>query len=243
MKRIDHILINVENLEQAVLDFEQMGFNVFYGNTKKNCHHAMIYFSDKSFIELLDQSKFPSAFKFLAKKRILDCLGIFFKRFASYLISSEQFLDYAIFTDEIDRFYKSKQEINKSKLFKMKRKTHLDTLIKWKLFAFDKIDLPFVMSAYTPDELPEINADKHPNNIIGIKNIAITINGSLEDYCEKFKVHFDEVEIKNNILKIGSSHLIVEEGNRYEIKSLTLATNSNAPIEFLKKYGIVVEDY
>ncbi len=149
---LDHILINVNNLANAVSDFENLGFNVYYGTRKKNCHHAMIYFQDGSFLELVDQTKFPKLITFLAKKGVLEQFGILFKRFTHYCISNESFLDFAIKPDEIHSFHQ--QSRNKSKLMKMKRKNHLNKTIRWKLFAFNSLDLPFVMSDYWPNRLP-----------------------------------------------------------------------------------------
>lgn len=74
IEQLDHVLVRVNNLENSILDFKKLGFKVYLGNDKKNCHHAMIYFKDGSFLELIDQSKFPSFMRYIAGKSIVNYL-------------------------------------------------------------------------------------------------------------------------------------------------------------------------
>ncbi len=235
--KIDHILLRVDNLENAINDFRNIGFKVYLGNNKKNCHHAMIYFEDGSFLELIDQSKFPRIFKFLARIKILNLFGIIFKRFASYCVSKERFLDLAVLSDDIDSFYEKAE--NKSKLINMTRKNHLNQNINWKLFAFDKMHLPFVMSEYKPNRFPENDAYIHKNGVLGIKQIDIEAP-NYNDYIQDFNDYFKTNISTEKHFIIGNSTIALHNASQYQLKSITLGfekVNRNMKT-ILNTYGI-----
>lgn len=240
MNKIDHILIHVKNLEKAIAEFQELGFCVHKGNNKKNCHHAMIYFKDGSFLELIDQNKFPSIFKFLAKKGILNCFGILFRRFTHYSLSKEQFLDFAIFTENIDALYRTSNNKSVSKLMCMKRKNHLNNLIQWKLFAFRDLNLPFVISEYTPTRLPQKNADQHNNEVLGISQIDVdSLNPEI--YCKNFDTHFNTKSLHNKI-QIGNTIIKVTPSKKHQIAAIKLYSNriDDKIIKDLEPYNITL---
>lgn len=237
---IDHVLIRVENLQDAISDFEGIGFKVYYGNNKKSCHHAMIYFQDGSFLELIDQTKFPKFFKFLARKGMLALFGILFKRFAHYCISKERFLDFAILSENIVQFHQKSK--NKSKLLNMTRKNHLGQVVKWKLFSFDKLNLPFVMSEYKPNRFPEEIAFMHQNDILSIKEIEIGVKNS-KKYVREFAGYFKINVSSPNTIETGNSKIVIKESELCNIKSLTLLSSkidSRAKTK-LEQYNIKLE--
>ncbi|WP_435263546.1 VOC family protein [Tenacibaculum sp. nBUS_03] len=235
--KIDHILIRVENLKSAVSDFENAGFQVYYGNNKDNCHHAMIYFQDRSFLELIDQTKFPPFFRFLSRKGVFNYFGILFKRFAKYCTSKEQFLDFSIICQNIDQFHKTSK--SKSKLLKMKRKNHLNEIVQWKLFAFKQEGLPFVMSEYTPSRFPEEKAFVHQNNVVGIKQIDVSVENP-EKYISDFNDSFGINSSSLHIIEMGSSRIKIQKSKHHSIKQITLlSVDTNTSFEEkLKQYNI-----
>jgi len=236
--KLDHVLIRVDNLEDAVKDFENCGFRVYYGNSKPNCHHAMIYFRDGSFVELIDQSKFPSFFRFLARTGVLDCFGILLQKVAHYANSEELFLDFALLSNNIDLFHEESKN-RASKLTKMERKNALGDLLKWKLFAFKKyLWLPFVMSEYEPKRFPEENAVLHRVEVSGIEQMDIRVEDSAK-YCDEFGKCFG-VSNSSNAIALENSVIKIEESHVYEIMSITLSCNSfDQDISSqLEKYGI-----
>ncbi|CAM1373514.1 VOC family protein [Tenacibaculum xiamenense] len=239
--KIDHVLLRVDNLENTMNDFKDLGFRVYPGNSKKNCHHAMIYFKDGSFLELIDQSMFPRVFRFLARIKILNLFGIIFKRFAHYCISKERFLDLAVLSDDIDSFHKLSEK--KSKLIKMTRKNHLNQIVNWKLFAFDKMHLPFVMSEYKPNRFPENDAYIHKNGVLGIKQIDIDVKDS-KAYIEEYNTYFKTKFLNIENFTIGNTTILLNNSKKYGLKSITLSTNKTL-IDIdnkLSHYGILLAE-
>ena len=55
LKGIDHVVILVKNLDQAVADYTQLGFNVVPGgeHTDGATHNALVAFADGSYLELI----------------------------------------------------------------------------------------------------------------------------------------------------------------------------------------------
>ena len=53
--RLDHIIVAVTDLEQAMADYGELGFTVFYGGQHAGgaTHNALICFADGSYIELI----------------------------------------------------------------------------------------------------------------------------------------------------------------------------------------------
>ncbi|MCG8573658.1 MAG: VOC family protein [Flavobacteriales bacterium] len=239
MNRLDHVLIRVDKLEKAVQEFQQMGFKVFYGNAKENCHHALIYFQDESFIELVDQSKFPALLLYLSKKKVLKNLGIFFSRIGHYASSESRFLDYSIYDSDIDYMHKKCKTNNKvSKLFKLKREDSKGQKLNWKLFAFKDMDLPFIMSDYSPLKYPGNDADVHPNGILGIEAMEIA-STNVSAYCQKLNRIFD-IESADAVFNFEHTKIRVVKGNSSKIRSLTLKgeLQSDFDLESLQSYGI-----
>lgn len=236
MMRLDHILIRVEDLEKALADFREMGFNVYPGNAGKKCHHAMIYFPDDSFIELVDPSKFPASLTFLSKTGILNLFGPFFKRITHYVNSGEQLLDYSVHTTAIEEFYKRIKPNNKKlKLHHLKRTNHLGVKVEWKLVVSDSIELPFIMSDYSPDKLPVEEAVTHPNGITGIHTMWIEAVNR-DAYIQEFQNRF-----VSDLLLLGNTTIIVEQGDRFKLKELQLQSGeetSKYDLGKLSGYGI-----
>ena len=225
MKKIDHILVRVNHLEKAIVDFKNMGFKVYKGSNKKSCHHAMIYFQDDSFLELIDSSKFPGIVKILAKSGVMNYMGILFQKFSHYTLSHERFLDYAVFTENIETFYKDSKYKKVSRLMNMKRKNHLGAITKWKLFAFKAPDLPFMMSEYDPFRFPGKNAATHDNGVLGIQEITIETPVSTKLYCSYFDAHLGTQSFDNTI-KIGNTNIKIKPSKCYRISSVSLFSNT-----------------
>lgn len=236
MMRLDHILIRVDNLEKAMADFREMGFNTYPGNAGKKCHHAMIYFQDDSFIELIDASKFPASLIFLSKIGLLNLFGPFFRRITHYAASGEQFLDYAVHTTGIDELYKRVKPNNKQlKLHQLKRANHLGTKLTWKLVVCDSMQLPFIMSDYSPDKLPVEDATAHPNGITGISKMWIEAVNR-EEYAQEFQHRF-----ASNLLSLENTSIVIEQGDRFRIKEIALQKGEQATqfnLSKLSGYGI-----
>jgi hypothetical protein len=72
--RLDHVIVAVANLEQAMADYRSLGFSVFFGGQHAGgvTHNALICLADGSYIELIapvDPQGPPAASPYLGKGR------------------------------------------------------------------------------------------------------------------------------------------------------------------------------
>lgn len=176
-------------------------------------YNAMIYFEDKSFIELIDINKFPRILVFLAKTRIINLFGAFYKRIGRYTLSKDTFVDYAIYNSDIEKYHEEvKSQV--SRLHHLNRTDSLGRDLKWKLFVFKKMHLPIVMSNYTPCKYPEENAYNHPNNVLGIHQLSICTTMDLlalrEELLMTFKLPQQNIVLKDKRLKVITQNSIIE---------------------------------
>lgn len=76
--KLGHILIKVNDLDEAVKEYTEKGFIVEYGK-KKNPYNALIYFAEGPYLELFHNSGIPSfariILKLLGKKALLHRLN------------------------------------------------------------------------------------------------------------------------------------------------------------------------
>ena len=75
--KTSHMIYKVDNLDSAVAEYRNKGFEVEYGKLK-NPINALIFFSEGPYIELLDGTRMPSFFKklfrLLGKGKMVDRL-------------------------------------------------------------------------------------------------------------------------------------------------------------------------
>ncbi|MDC7125883.1 MAG: VOC family protein [Spirochaetales bacterium] len=223
MHRLDHVLVRVDNIEEAVNKYSSAGFKVYLGSRGKKCYNGMIYFKNNTFIELVDQSKFPGILKFLAKKKILNKLGIMASRMALYAASDNFYLDYAVYNSSIGTFHETVKALVGKKVSKpmdFKRTDFFGHPLEWSLFAFDDLELPFVISDYKPVKLPEETAVNHPNGAVGIEHLIVETTAKhsfIARVNKAFKANFSEDKIE-----LENSRIILKESSSFRIDSVFL---------------------
>ncbi|MEM7800146.1 MAG: VOC family protein, partial [Chloroflexota bacterium] len=76
--KLGHILLKVDDLDEAVKEYTEKGFTVEYGK-KKNPYNALIYFAEGPYLELFHRSGMPSfaklILKLIGKKALVDRLN------------------------------------------------------------------------------------------------------------------------------------------------------------------------
>lgn len=154
---IGHVLIKVDNLHEAVKDFENMGFQVTYGSKPKKSTNAMIYFRDGSFLELFS-TNFGQPINWIMKlivKIMLIMKHPYAGRLRSYTINGEGFRDYALDSANSNEFAGNMQwltqvSVNVFGPRHMKRKNADGMSVSWSLqYPLDP-RFPFFMSPYSP---------------------------------------------------------------------------------------------
>ncbi len=153
--KLSHILYKVKDLDEAVKDFEKMGFTVRYGAKKEKAFNALIWFEEGPFIELFTIKKSAKILTFLLNIFGKKALG---KRFAYFIDADYGWTEYSIENTKVNL----EKENKKLERFGVKystmngRRTNINGLkLKWKLSIPLDLALPFLMSAYTPNPRPE----------------------------------------------------------------------------------------
>lgn len=244
MERLDHVLIRVDDLEESVNQFRLAGFRVYYGAQREKAYNAMIYFEDDSFIELVDTTKFPFILNCLATSRITNLLGAFYKRIGAYARSKDRYLDYSVYSKNIEVDHE--RVSNKaSKLYSLKRVDTLGTVLKWKLFAFSTLELPFVMSDYAPYKYPEEGATNHNNRVLGMNRLLINTTTDLaklkESIIHLFNTAPDCIQLTERYLEIKTNNAIIQyaTANVNAIVGVELKNLGPKEFSFIEAYGIM----
>ncbi len=91
MLRFDHIIIGVQDLNQAIKDYTELGFNVVPGgeHASGTTHNALIVFRDGTYVELMARTGKPP------KQDLIN------QDFAPFLHEEEGFAGYALYTDDL----------------------------------------------------------------------------------------------------------------------------------------------
>ncbi|MEM7015979.1 MAG: VOC family protein [Pseudomonadota bacterium] len=162
-----HYLVLVNDLHQAVKDYEHAGFTVVWGSAPETSHNALIYFEQGGFIELFNP--LPPGIKGQALK-IAAAMGSLagvpmMKRFKLWA-GSPGLCDYALETHKalgpaLEAAMQRGASFDKIRNFK--RQQVDGTLTRWQLAVPLSPELPFVMGPYDPP--PDItDADRTHQN-------------------------------------------------------------------------------
>ncbi|MBW9212012.1 MULTISPECIES: VOC family protein [Terrabacteria group] len=172
--RSGHIIYKVNNLQAAVEEWRNKGFEVEYGR-KKNPFNALIYFSEGAYIELLQNTGMPKIVIFFSK-----VFGVSKKmeRFYYWNNCDEGWCGFCIEKDfgnlDEEVAFLNKNGIKGVLFNNLKRVDTKDRVLKYKCFFPEGLDFPFLMSYFSIDPKP-VNFT-HPNGIRKIKKIVFKID-------------------------------------------------------------------
>lgn len=213
MLKISHIQCRVNNIKEAVNNFERAGFQVEWGRNPKNSLNAFIWFEEGPFIELFEMKRFMLPIGFP--------LGLIYgasmrARWMKWMTRHEGLIDFAL---EGSNEEMAKQEninvlrrdlnylgISTSKVLNGRRKKPSGEVITYGFFSLTPSELPFVVSAYSTPQRP-----KHIDHANGSKYIqSMSIN------CTK-----EVLEVLNEIL-IDNVTLTINMDQVCKINSITI---------------------
>ena len=183
--KVSHVLYKTNNLEECVVKFKNMGFEVEFGS-KTNPHNALIYFSEGPYIELLKKAPVPFYINLLL--RVVN-KGKVTDRFKYWKTVEEGFFGLCLENYETD--FKEEEKIlikNQQNYFitKSSRIDNLNRILKWKLLFPYELKLPFLMTYFNIDPKPKNFV--HPNGIKRIKRISFGTDKKhisiIEELCD-----------------------------------------------------------
>lgn len=202
--RSGHIIYKINNLQLAVKEWRNKGFEVEYGRNK-NPINALIYFSEGPYIELLQNTGMPKIVKLLGK---LFGKNKKMERF-DYWDTCEEGLcgfciekDFGSLDEEVE--FLKKNGINGVLFNNLKRKDTKNRVLQYKCFFPEGIDFPFLMSYFSIDPKP-VNF-VHPNGVRKIKKIVFKIDEKNANILKQL-MNDDVLEIIADDKEKGIAHI------------------------------------
>lgn len=184
--KLSHIIYKVDDLNEAVRRFTALGFHVEYGQ-KKNPHNALIYFNDRTYIELIEKMYVTKLVAFLLKifgmREYLDSTlrqnereeG--FVRFASHMTLEDK--------KKLKERYKKK--LNCDTFFvPVSRKDIHDNKLSCKCVMPSNADYPFFVTPFL--EAHSIWNNMHSNQVKGIKKVVYSATDKELDFFKELSM-------------------------------------------------------
>ncbi len=162
-----HFLVRVEDLHQAVADYQAAGFTVVWGSDPQRAHNALIYFESGGFLELFNPDM-PGPLKYLmpAIARMFAAFGNqLFARFSNWA-SARGLCDFAIETSESLADGAADARLRGARLSKIRdfSRVRADGVkTRWQLCMAHSRDLPFLMGPYSPPPTVSSAQRRHAN--------------------------------------------------------------------------------
>jgi catechol 2,3-dioxygenase-like lactoylglutathione lyase family enzyme len=209
---IDHVVIAVADLGQAIADYRQLGFTVEEGGEHpgRGSKNALVVFADGSYFELITFSRPTPDFRWW---RVLDQSG-------------PGFVDFALLPNDIDRDVAAAQARGldfEAPVDGGRARPDGERLV-WKTARSPQSDTPFFCGDVTPRALrvPEGAVRQHANNVKGIASVVVAVS-DLDRSIARYAALFDEPPARAHALPglgLRVAHLDAGHG------SITLATPS-----------------
>lgn len=180
---LGHILIKSSQLRQTVTDYEQLGFTVTYRAHPAKAHNALIYLKDGSFLELFDPKpvRLPDAWLLGLFKLLRPLKPQMIDRYLGYIRSIEgTAADYALDSVSPEKAAEHLQHLidvgaNFGKRLDMSKKLQDGRTQTWWLGLPEERELPFLMSAYTPEISCTEAETTHLNGVTGIGRVVVDV--------------------------------------------------------------------
>ena len=241
MKRIDHIVIRVDDLREGVAEFQAAGFRVFYAR-KSEKFNALIYLQDNSMLELVGTT--PEWFKLLVRSGIPVLIHPFLNRIGNYSFKESRFLDYPIYSPNIEEMHERVRD-RSTRMLSAKREKPNGVVVSFTLFGPKDLNFPFVMSDYSPERISSDETDVHPNGITGLQSIEVDFAGDLETFkaglVEFYQIEQSKIRVNGNGFSVQTDNATINytQADRHGIKSIVLKrTNQMLDARLSEKYSL-----
>jgi catechol 2,3-dioxygenase-like lactoylglutathione lyase family enzyme len=221
---VDHLVVVVNDLDQATRDYEQLGFTVVPGGQHPvGSHNALISFADGSYLEII-------AFY----REAVD------HRWWEPLRMGERLVDFCFQTDDLRGDTKKLKDagaaINDPVPWSRKRPDGYE--LKWLLSlatASDRGVAPFLIEDLTPrtERIPQ--TFQHKNGAIGIEKVTVAV-GELARIARWYTALLgaDGQAIANN--ELGGEGLRFEAGPHI-LEFLTPREAASPLVDWLRRFG------
>jgi hypothetical protein len=239
--KIDHVLINVNNLDSAKKAYENYGFTVVYGGSPTKALNALIFLRDGTVIELIGKDRLPYLYTLLNKLRITKLFGIMKDRIASFKNAPVGLFNYCLYTENLNSTYKylKQKGLKVSSPISLSRLREDKIKINWNLVGSFPYDLPFFIENYSPSRLSDVIYTVHKNKAIALDSLVIETT-SFDKYYNNYNIIYNQVpkiHLNNNIrrstYKLTDQAIILQETTI--IRSVFTKKDQSIPIRFFVK--------
>jgi len=180
---LDHMVVVVSDLEEAIENFSSLGFLVERGGVNGPTHNALIFFRDGTYIELIStiSPRTRAFFRLLCSTGIMSLLGkirpSITQRFFSWFSQPPGLRDWCFRTSSLDNTIAHLRANGIEALdAKQYSRTRPDgEVATWRLAGTLSRNLPFFIEDETPTEVrvPYKDACQHPNGVGGISAVVL----------------------------------------------------------------------
>ena len=241
--KIDHFVIVVTDLDQAISNFTELGFNVERGGINGPIHNAIIFLKNQVYIELIATRSRFSRIIF----RGLFLLGVFhfldflrpllYWRFACWLGGAQGLRDWCIKSDDIDRFCSlpKREELNISRKHFFSRERPDGEVLNWFLAGPSDRNLPFLIQDITDHSLriPLNSNCEHPNKVEYVSTIILNRDKVLK-HRSKFLHYLALDESADEVLALDGVHIRVSSDKSAPMMVLEFSSDGGVSGELSK---------
>jgi catechol 2,3-dioxygenase-like lactoylglutathione lyase family enzyme len=192
---IDHVVILVDKLERAIVDYETLGFTVLVGgeHADGSTHNALVSFADGSYLELL-------AFQAEAPQH----------RWWRHRAGGEGLIDFALLPSDPDADVAAAQTRGLPMIGPLDggRLRPDGERLQWKTAIAATDDLPFLCGDVTPRRLRVAGgvATEHQNGVRGIREIVVAV-AALNASSERYRQLLGKAPESEGIFALGSGRI------------------------------------
>jgi len=185
--KFDHAILVVDDLKQAQIDFEALGFTVFYGgkHADGNTENCLIVFKDSSYIELIG---------LVNQSALNDPNGMHAKLFNP----GEGWTGYALLSQNLEEDVRaiSARGLTLVGPGDNSRKRPDGELVAWRAASVDDTMNPFFLQDRTPRNLRVPNDERadHTNGVTGIARVVVAVP-ALEVAIKQYTALLDQTPI------------------------------------------------
>ncbi len=210
---IDHLVILVADLAEAVDDYETLGFTVLPGgeHTDGATHNALISFADGTYLELL-------AFRREAPEH----------RWWRHTAAGAGLIDFALLPDDTDAAVAAARArgLPLHGPFAGGRERPDGVRLAWQTALADAPELPFLCGDVTPRELrvPGGHACRHTNGVVGIFRVTVAVRNLVTSAARYAALLGQQplIEPGRRLFKLGTSYIAVQERSPTVLESIAV---------------------
>ena len=254
--QFDHAVIFVSNLEEAIADFVDLGFDVVRGGSHGSTENALIIFANQTYLELLGVKAGWSSqlMKMMGILTIMEWLsvrrGTIFSRLIGWISGELGPVDWCVRVDDLITTTSewSAQGLDVLETQEFSRKRPDGKIARWCLGGTKNGCLPILLEDITPmvDRMPLLAEGRHPNGATKLLQVGLRENDKTfaSNVLKKFITPYSSSNSKNDdVINIGGVGVHFGEASMATKMSLTLSYSGEGSqdLDLDKTHGVAIK--